>query len=53
MNLGMAIGSVKGFIETISNPDMSFLDKLTSGFMSLGILIPNLIPIFSKFNSLY
>jgi len=42
----MAISSIKGLINTLSNPDISGLDKLTSIFTTLMMTAPMIVGVF-------
>lgn len=47
----IGITSFKGLLETLSNDDLNFGEKLSSGIMSAGIALPSLINGFKYLNS--
>ena len=51
-NLTIAVLSLQTAWDTLNNQDASFLDKLLSVLMALGIIIPTAIELFNAFNLL-
>lgn len=51
-NLTIAVFSLQTAWDTLNNQDASFLDKLLSVLMTLGIVIPTAIELFNAFNLL-
>ena len=51
-NLTIAVFSLQTAWDTLNNQDASFLDKLLSVLMALGIIVPTAIELFNAFNLL-
>lgn len=51
MSAAMAIGMFQSAIQTWKDEDASFIDKLTSGLMTFGMIMPSAISLFKLFGT--
>lgn len=52
MNFSFALSSAKSLVETLKDPDMSAMDKLTSSLMSISFIVPSLVPVLKGIQGL-